>query len=312
MHVHVHLGGGHREKETVKGLRLPVKHVLVRLAHGVRAGSVAHEATVDEEVLCVPLRLREGRKADEARQAHAGLFRVDRAVAALERPRHQSDDAFVLRFDGLNVERLAAVLVKDEAHRGVCQGDAMELRDDVRVLRRFGLHEFASGGRLVKEVAHLDARALLRARRGDEFAFGKLPGTIRPRRSALNRHRRDRVDRSERFAAKAERRNVLKVEEIADFARRVALERERELFLRDAATVVRDDDALQAAPVDAHFDIHGARVDGVFHEFFDDRRGALDHLARRNLTDELGGELPDGGTAILSWHEDPWYGIAKS
>ena len=305
MHVHVHLGGGHREKKTIEGLRLPVKHVLVRLTHGVREGSVAHETTVDEEILRIALRFRDGRQSDEPRKAHPQVFRVDRTVPALERPRHQCDDAFVLRFDGRKVENMATVLVQDKAHRRIGQSYAMELRDDVRVLRRLGFHEFAPGGRLVKEVAHLNARALLRPRRGDEFAFGKLPGAVGPRCTALNRHRRHRIDRCERFAAKAERRNIFKIKEIADLARRVALERERELVLRDAAAVVRDDDALQAAPVDTYFDIHGTRVDGVFHEFFDDRRGALDHLTRRNLTDELGGKFPNGRTAILRRHEDP-------
>ena len=101
-------------------------------------------------------------------------------------------------------------------------------------------------------------------------------------------------DGRERLAAKAEAHHVLELLEGLHLARRVALQCKGQLLLRNAAAVVGYDDALQAPALDADLDAVRARVDGVLHELLDDGGGALDHLARGDLADELVGEFCDG------------------
>ena len=64
------------------------------------------------------------------------------------------------------------------------------------------------------------------------------------------------------------------------------LQGKRELILFNAAAVVGNDDALDAALVKAHLDSARARVNGVFNELLDDRGRPLDHLAGGNLAHE--------------------------
>jgi hypothetical protein len=74
----------------------------------------------------------------------------------------------------------------------------------------------------------------------------------------------------------------------------MARQRERQLFGRDAAAVVGDGDALDAAFLEADGDLGGARVERVFQQLLDHGRGPLDHLAGGDLRDELVGKLLDG------------------
>ncbi len=100
---------------------------------------------------------------------------------------------------------------------------------------------------------------------------------------------RDRRDGGQRLAPEAERPHAQQVVQIAQFARRVALEGEGDLVRADAAAVVRDANALQPAAAHLDDDLPRPGIERVLDQFLDDRGGRLDHLARRDPLRHGGG-----------------------
>jgi hypothetical protein len=78
-----------------------------------------------------------------------------------------------------------------------------------------------------------------------------------------------------------------------------------EFIAHDTVTVVTNAHQLLAAR--DNVDLHGlgARVEAVFDQLLDDRSGALDDLAGRDLVDQVIGELLDG-------HPGDYAGAVKS
>jgi hypothetical protein len=74
----------------------------------------------------------------------------------------------------------------------------------------------------------------------------------------------------------------------------VAGQRQRQLLWRNAASVVGDGDALDAALLQAHGDLGGAGIERVLQQFLDHGRRTFDHLASGNLRDQLIGQGLDG------------------
>ena len=70
---------------------------------------------------------------------------------------------------------------------------------------------------------------------------------------------------------------------------------------RDAAAVVGDRDALDAAFLEPHGDLRGAGVERVFQQFLDHGRRALDHLAGGDLARSAGRAGP--GSGARGWRE---------
>ena len=160
-----------------------------------------------------------------------------------------------------------------------------------------GLQEFQPRRRRVKEIMHLDARAL-RQRRRLQLALvagidGKRPAvrlTRMPRGDGEPRHR---ADRRQRLAAKPER---IDGEQIVAVELRggVALHRQSEVVARHAGAVVGHADQPPAAGLGRHLDAPRAGVERVLHQFLDGAGGTLDHLAGGDAVDDGFGELADG------------------
>ena len=94
---------------------------------------------------------------------------------------------------------------------------------------------------------------------------------------------RDRRDRRQRLAAKAEGLDRRQIVRGPDLARRVALERQPRVVGLHPLAVVFDANQPLAAELGRDGDATGAGVEAVFDELLDDGRGALDHLARGDL-----------------------------
>ncbi len=74
----------------------------------------------------------------------------------------------------------------------------------------------------------------------------------------------------------------------------MARQGQRQLLGRDAAAVVGDGDAFDAAFLQPHGDLGGAGVEGVFQQFLDHGGGPLHHLAGGDLGNQLVGQGLDG------------------
>ena len=291
MHIHVDLHGVNVKEEAEGRLRAVIKHVAVTLLHRVQQRLILHAAAVHEEELRVTLLTRRGRRPDPAGHGETRGRRVDFTRRIREFLRENHVRTFPRRLGG---ERVNHAAVRHEAHIniGMRQRRVLKLPETVRGFRRFGLQEFPSCRGLEEEIHHFDLCALA-AGRGHHAILADRPGVILVRRTADQGEARDRGDGSECLTPEPEASDTLKLNQIPDLARRVALQRERQLFLRNAAAVIRHGYASETAALDPDLNPGRAGVKRVFDKLLHDRCGALNHLACRNLADQLVRELGD-------------------
>ena len=193
---------------------------------------------------------------------------------------------------GRQVEQHAFVVPQHEVPIGIGQGDPRERLRRVGDFRCGGPQEFAANRRIEKQIANFDRRTLAAPARLDrtqgaavDFELGageRLGGTARDPKSA------HLGDRSQRFAAEAERADMEQVVGVADFAGRVAGDRQRQLFRANAAPIVGDADQFATRLAERHFDAAGAGVDRVLDELFDDAGWPFDDFASGDLVDHSG------------------------
>ncbi len=286
MHVDVDAGRVDRQVQAVGRLRRAVQHVRVGGTHGVRQHPVAHVAAVDVEVLGVGAAACRRRQARPAGDFDTRRLREDVPLRGAEVLRHQRGHAH-LRLPRSQPQHHARLVPDTELDRRVSGGDALDLRDAVRQFGRLGAQELAPRRRLEEEVGDLDARAARGGSGLDGSAVGvdaeRAGGGCRARGHADGGHG---GDRGQRLAAETERADRFEVGSRGDLAGRVARKRERQLLALDAAAVVGDDDAPDAARLEPDFDATGAGVERVFDQFLDHRGRPLDHLAGSDLADQ--------------------------
>jgi hypothetical protein len=279
------------ERQHIGREAVAVQHVLVGGADRVHQQLVAHEAPVHVEELAVGARLRCGRQAGVAVQAQrAGAF-VDRQ-ARLGKVAAQDVGAALGHLAHVPVVDGAAVVGQAECTSG--RASAMRrttsaqwpysVCSDFRNLRRAGVLKYRSCTSIVVPNAPDDGATVPRCEPTISQACGGVGGA---RRDGDGGHG---GDRGQRLAAKAEGGHVFEVGQRGDFGGGVAGQRERQLLGRDAAAIVGDRDAFDAAFLEADGDLGGAGVERVFQQFLDHRRRPLDHLAGGNLRNQLVGE----------------------
>jgi hypothetical protein len=174
-----------------------------------------------------------------------------------------------------------------EGDRRVGQRDALDGVGAVGEFGGFGLEEFPPGRRVVIEVAHFDDGAgHQRGRFRLGAGFAESPGVAGAAFSAGQRQARDRGDRGQRLAAKAERGDAFEVVERGDLRGGVAGQGEREFVPGDAAAVVADADQLDAAFFELDLDRLAAGVERVFEQFLEHRSGSFDDFAGGDLADQ--------------------------
>jgi hypothetical protein len=190
MDVDIHAARVDLEEQHVGRLAVAVQELGVGLARRVPEEAIAHETSVDEEVLRVGARARRLRRAGEAEEAQRAALRVDRD-ARLDELRAQ-DGAHPL------AERLAAqvpahpaVVLEGEGDGGLRERDAAEHFVAVAELGRLGAQELAPRRRVEVEILHRD-RGARRARGGLDLAQRR---SFRLQRAAMGEAARARGDR---------------------------------------------------------------------------------------------------------------------
>ena len=156
----------------------------------------------------------------------------------------------------------------------------------------FATQELAPGRHVVEQIAdfHRAARRmggwrriikLLAAIAGDAPA-GFLSGWPGSQRQAGNSR-----NARQRLAAKAETGDLLQIVETGDFAGGVAGQGQGQFAGGNPAAVVANPDQPDAALLHLNGDPGRAGIQTVFQQLLDDRSGTFNHLAGRNLTDQL-------------------------
>ncbi len=103
---------------------------------------------------------------------------------------------------------------------------------------------------------------------------------------------RDRADRGQRLAAKAQRADLQQIL-VVELGSGVAIHRKRKIAIGHAAAIVSNADPPPAAAIGEDVDPACAGIDGIFHQLLDHARGTLDHFAGGDAIDDLFGELAD-------------------
>ena len=157
---------------------------------------------------------------------------------------------------------------------------------DLPFLAAIGPQKFGAHGRIIKERLRLDrGAAAQRAGRALAQRAAVTADLVRFRRAfgaGTQRDARHGRDARQRFAAKAERMDMIEVFRPLDLARRVRQKGRAQLSALDPVAVVRHADAVLAAPLDLDRDIFCACVQAVFDKLLDDRIRPVDHFARRD------------------------------
>ncbi len=209
----------------------------------------------------------------------------------------------VLARAGRIIEAGEIIARERKAHLRMRHGETLHDIGDGARLGAIALQEFEPCRRRGEKIAHLDLGAARLRRRRDlvlqaliDFDAHAMRGAVAARRDV---EQRDRADRGQRLAAKAERRDREKIA-VRQFRRRMALDREIEIFRAHAGAIVGDADQAPAARLDDDLDAACAGIERILDQFLHGGRRTLDDLARRDAVDEDGIETADGhGWAVI-------------
>ena len=108
----------------------------------------------------------------------------------------------------------------------------------------------------------------------------------------------DRRDRRKRLAAEAKGLDREQVLRFVQFTRRMPAKTGSSVFRRHSFAIVGDANPFPAAFLHVNRDLSGAGIEGVLHQFFDDRCRALDDFTRSNAIGDVVGERSNFHTRI--------------
>ncbi|PRQ02505.1 hypothetical protein ENSA5_22360 [Enhygromyxa salina] len=292
LRVHVHVDGPPRRlDEQARGRVSPAgQRVTVGLLEHAHEGPLAHDPAPHDHEAGPALAGRRARRPKPALDVDAAALAREAmkgapAPAALEDRDHPAG-----LIGGGELEQLAAAVAYAKVDRGVDQRRPGDRVDAVPDLGRLAAQKFAPRGHAREQVRDLDLgpeghpdrldRRLLPGARAEPMADGQSG------EPAADLDPRDRGDRGERLAAKAERVDLDQILGRAQLRGRVAGDRQDQILAMDAVAIVDHPDALAPAGLELDLDPRGPRVDRVLDQLLDDRARPLDDLAGRDLIGE--------------------------
>ena len=316
VHVDVHLLRVALEEQQRERIRRRRHQVVIRRGERVQQQAVANQAAVDEDEDRIAIALLHLRAREEAAQAERARARL--AVARLRVGRQQQSslsrapistrsssspaaehlvDALLQGRDRRDVQQLGRAAGELQGLVGMRQAVVRHQRGDVRQLGLLGAQKFLARGDVVEEIADRDAGAAAERRllAAQHLAAGDLDARAGGLllRARFEQQPRDRRDRRQRLAAKAERRDGEQVLHVAQLAGGVAFEGEQRVVAQHAAAIVDDADEAPSAGFDLDAQLGRAGVERVFEQLLDDRGRALHDFAGGDLVGDLVGENAD-------------------
>ena len=297
--------------QHIDWLALAVQHVFECAAYCMRKHLVAHKAPVDIKKLLVGTRARGVGNPDASPDP-------DRVLAIAATGRFAGLAAAVVQRDRAFNEFGAEYVAQALRGRQRSHGALAPLRDqapfvpDGEAYIRPRQRGSAYGFQTVRQFGGIGFEKLAPCRRAEkqllDFHGGADCARYRPQLAAAavegiggwrvccarsDRTVRYRIDRCQRFSAKAEGGDRFEFAQAADFAGCVALESHRKLLAHDAGAVVLDRDQPNAARQQPHRDQGRPGIEGVVDQFAHHRGRSLDDFARSDLADQFIGQLAD-------------------
>ena len=254
--VHVHIDGARVDLQEQHIGRMPaaVQDVAVGLTDGVGDELVANEAAIHKKVLRVAAGAGVGGQGGEAGELQRAGFDADSAGVVEKVVAHQQADA-ARHVAGRQAVADPAVVGELHGDVGPRQRDTAKGFVAMGELGALGLEEFPPRGGVVVELLHIDHGAVIeRCGLGRAAGAFDAPGVAGAAGAAGDGGACDRGDGGQRLAAETHGGNRFEIFERGDLAGGVALQRQGEVALVDAAAVVADADAPHAAGFEQHFD----------------------------------------------------------
>ena len=195
------------------------------------------------------------------------------------------------------VDHPPPAVVEGEADVGPGQGGADHGLDAVAQLGGDRPEERPTGREVVEQVAGSHHRARRAGRRLDVDQGPPLDPDLHRavgiRRAGDDLEPADGGDRRQGLAAKAVAAQGLQIPHPADLRGGVALDAQQRVLPPHAHAVVGHLDQGGSAVPQGHIDARRPGIERVLHQLLDHRRGALDHLPRGDLVDDVLLEDPD-------------------
>ena len=298
VHVHVDVLGGDAQLEDDDGVAVLRDDTRVGGGDGAAQDEVPHVAAVHVQ----PGAALRGRPVD----AHGREQRVDLHAAAAEGHGHQRLAVGTEQLRGTT----RAAAARGAAHeRPIVVGHLeVELRadeslagDGLEAVAELGLdaaQELATRGHVEEQRADGDLGAGRRTRGRHVQQLAALDadacaglGVPRAGEDLELGHARDARDG---LAAEAERRHAKEIVLVQNLAGGVPFEAHHRVGAAHAAAVVYDADEVAPAGLQVHAEGGRPGIERVLDELLHDGRGALDHLARGDLVDQVLFEDADG------------------
>ena len=287
----------HLQEDEGGAAELAGARAAIGLGHRLRHRAIAHGTSVDEQPQVRARRpgtVGPGHEAAHDDPVRAALHRqeaVERAAA------EELVDARGEAVDRRGLDERAAPGGQDEARTGTGEGEQRERLRDVAGFRGLDAQELPPRGHRPEEVAHLHRRPAGMAHVAGMDAAAVMDlhlGAARRRLLAgAQPELGDAGDGGKGLPPEAVGGDRVQIGQRAQLGGGVALERAPGVLGPHAFAVVADADELLASGFDLHRHRGRTRVERVLDQLLHDRRRPLHHLARRDLVDEVLGELLD-------------------
>ena len=303
--VHIDIFARQFEKQREHRVAIASEHVGIGAAHCAGQQAVLYRAAIDEQILVIGDAAIVGRQTRDPGQPHRAAFHVEHDAIVLEFACDQLRHAIGQPFPALQAEDPPVAMIERDRHVGPRHGKP---QDDILARGIFAARraqELAPCGDLAEQVfdPHPRARRQRGGALGSDLAVidHPFPALLGPGRAALDREAGDAGDARQRFAAKAQRRHLFD-RFAGQFGGCVTFERQRHFVGRHPATIVGHLDARQPAFDQLDRDPRSARVDRIFDQFLESRRGPFDHLAGGDAVDQIFGQATDlrHGRAVVA------------
>ena len=292
VHIHIHQVCRHiQQQDTARELALH-HGALERHFHTGHDGAVADVASIDVKMLHAAAGAAALGRGDETPDVVDTLLVVHFHKVPAELPaQHRVGRAPQLTVTGGDVLQFA---FPDEfdAHLRVAEGHMGDRVGHEGALAGVLFEELHTGGGIVEQILHPDG--------GAHGTGARLTGELFPALDAVHRgkfvllgaggqlHPGHTGNGGQCLAAEAQCMDADKVVRRLDLAGGVSDESSGDVFGFNAGAVVADLDQLHAAGLNAHGDLAGTRVDGVFQQLLDNGRRTFNYLTG---CDQLGGVL---------------------
>ena len=286
MYVHVDVTCGNGEIDKVWHLHTHGYHTLVGIHHRLMEIRVLHISAINKEILLHPLLLCRFRFADKSRYTAQGCLHLNGQQVVVE-PLTKDIHNALSQCTRMKIHHLQSIAMHGERYLGIDECYALKGCHYVIEFGGVALKEFPSCRYIIEQVLYLEITAYgtchgFLSRHSRTFECEQ--STYLPvGHSCAQFHLCHSCNGGERLTTESHGVEVEQVGSLLDLGCGMAFKGQSGVGVRHTLTVIYHLYHRASGIYNQYVDGLGTRVNSVFHEFLNHRRGALYHLSRRNL-----------------------------